>query len=215
MENLFAPESPEINKPRLTKPMLVALALVATISLSTFISKPPKLPALPTIQSLYELISERSPGERTTARSTKPKRGKARAEKPAKPRQRALGKINRPPLTAVVPEPLLELLTQPRSVFSEPIVTQEPLDVVALLPQVALSGGVVGGASSSGGGGGVVGGGSGPGGDGAGGNSDQPGAVTPPVSPVPEPSTWAMMIIGFGLCAAALRRRSVAMLSSA
>lgn len=33
-----------------------------------------------------------------------------------------------------------------------------------------------------------------------------PGTETP-VAPVPEPATWAMMLIGFGLCAAAMRRR--------
>ncbi len=31
--------------------------------------------------------------------------------------------------------------------------------------------------------------------------------VAPPVAPVPEPSTWALMITGFGLAGAALRRR--------
>ncbi len=30
---------------------------------------------------------------------------------------------------------------------------------------------------------------------------------TPPISAVPEPSTWAMMIVGFGLAGAAMRRR--------
>ena len=33
------------------------------------------------------------------------------------------------------------------------------------------------------------------------------GAVTPPPSGVPEPATWAMMMIGFGAMGAALRRR--------
>jgi hypothetical protein len=31
----------------------------------------------------------------------------------------------------------------------------------------------------------------------------------PPVAPVPEPATWALMILGFGLAGAALRRRAV------
>ncbi|MEG8040834.1 PEPxxWA-CTERM sorting domain-containing protein [Sphingomonas sp. LR60] len=32
--------------------------------------------------------------------------------------------------------------------------------------------------------------------------------VTPPAGPVPEPATWAMMILGFGLVGAAMRKRA-------
>jgi hypothetical protein len=32
---------------------------------------------------------------------------------------------------------------------------------------------------------------------------------TPVPGPVPEPATWAMMVIGFGAVGAAMRRRSV------
>lgn len=36
---------------------------------------------------------------------------------------------------------------------------------------------------------------------------DPPPGTEPPVAAVPEPATWATMLIGFGLCAAAMRRR--------
>lgn len=38
-----------------------------------------------------------------------------------------------------------------------------------------------------------------------------PATLTPPVSAVPEPATWAMMITGFGLAGTALRRRNRAL----
>ncbi|MEH3103119.1 MAG: PEPxxWA-CTERM sorting domain-containing protein [Sphingomonas phyllosphaerae] len=34
--------------------------------------------------------------------------------------------------------------------------------------------------------------------------------TTPPAGPVPEPATWAMMILGFGLVGAAMRKRASA-----
>ncbi|MBS0479307.1 MAG: PEP-CTERM sorting domain-containing protein [Proteobacteria bacterium] len=36
------------------------------------------------------------------------------------------------------------------------------------------------------------------------------GAVTPPAGGVPEPATWAMMIMGFGLMGGAIRRQRAA-----
>lgn len=36
--------------------------------------------------------------------------------------------------------------------------------------------------------------------------------TTPPTDAVPEPATWAMMILGFGLVGAAIRRRKTAMI---
>ena len=41
-------------------------------------------------------------------------------------------------------------------------------------------------------------------------NTGKPPVVTPPGGAVPEPATWAMMIAGFGIAGAALRRRKVA-----
>nr|WP_277600667.1 PEPxxWA-CTERM sorting domain-containing protein [Altericroceibacterium xinjiangense] len=34
------------------------------------------------------------------------------------------------------------------------------------------------------------------------------GQVSSPVTTIPEPQTWAMMILGMGMCGAALRRRN-------
>jgi len=38
--------------------------------------------------------------------------------------------------------------------------------------------------------------------------ANNPGAAPPPSGGVPEPASWALMIAGFGLAGAALRRRS-------
>lgn len=43
-----------------------------------------------------------------------------------------------------------------------------------------------------------------------GGNPPPPGGNPPPVLSVPEPGTWLMMIVGFGLIGAALRRKPLA-----
>jgi hypothetical protein len=227
VENPNAIESPVNGRPRLKKLSLVALALATTFGLSAVLSAPIKLAGFPAVQSVYELLGARSPGERTSAELTKAKRQKqapragARA---AKPSQRALGKINSPAL-AVGPEPLADSLSEPQSIFSEPLTLQEPLELVGLFPEIDLPGGALGGPAGSSGPGGVIGGGgsgggSGSGGDGGGEAAEQPGevnppvaAINPPVSAVPEPATWTMMILGFGLCAAALRRRSAALAS--
>lgn len=176
---------------------------------------PRTLASSATVQSLYELIGERSPGERTSAQLTKLKRQKPASHasaRAAKPSQRALGKINRPAVDAD-PEPVLDPLAESQSIFSEPLVLEEPVGLAGLLPAVDLPGGVAEGLAStpgvggSSGGGGVIGGASGSGGTGGGGSVDD-GTLSPPIAAVPEPATWAMMILGFGLCAAALRRRA-------
>lgn len=68
----------------------------------------------------------------------------------------------------------------------------------------APAGGVIPGPIPGGGGGGVFFPPSGGGGGGGGGVVPQP----PAIVPVPEPTTWAMMILGFGMIGAMLRRRA-------
>ena len=151
----------------------------------------------------------RSPGERTDAELFKGK-GKGDGEldfaMPEEPAQRALGKIIDPLDEDFVEEPLgkdlanTPILTLPE--FAEDVgnpgggnPTPDPF-LVGL-----LTGGGGGGDGSGGGGGGGSGGGGG--GGGGGGNPPPP----PPISAVPEPDSWAMMILGMGLAGAALRRR--------
>ncbi|MEN2785576.1 PEPxxWA-CTERM sorting domain-containing protein [Sphingomonas qilianensis] len=64
-------------------------------------------------------------------------------------------------------------------------------------------GGGPGGGGAGGGGGGTGGGGGGTGGGGGGGG----GGGAPPVSAVPEPSSWLLMVLSFGAVGVALRRR--------
>lgn len=68
-------------------------------------------------------------------------------------------------------------------------------------------GGGGGGPVGGGGGGGTVGGGGGGGGPVGEGGGGFGGGGGPPVAAVPEPATWLMMIIAFGLCGSMLRRQ--------
>jgi hypothetical protein len=70
-----------------------------------------------------------------------------------------------------------------------------------------------GGGGPGGGGGGPGGGGGGPGGGGGGPPPPPPPPPPPtptPFSAVPEPGTWAMMLLGFGMIGLTLRRRRAA-----
>jgi hypothetical protein len=95
----------------------------------------------------------------------------------------------------------------PQSTFAEVV----PDDSVGAAPFVggsAAPGVVIGGIGPGVGGGGGGGGGGGPGGGNPGGGGDGGTVVPPPpVIAVPEPSTWMMMLIGFGLLGAGLRLR--------
>lgn len=166
--------------------------------------------ALRPIQSVLAMLNARSPGERAS--------GELVSSKPlanAGPSQRALGKIFAPPTDRALGKIFgPEGIGGPPSVgdFAPPFL---PDTLAALPPQPLASTGPFGaapagpfgaapfgpiGAAPVGGGGGVgpiVGGGPGTGGGGA----------NLPVPAVPEPSTWLMMIIAFGLCGYMLRRQ--------
>lgn len=146
----------------------------------------------------------RSPGERSETDLLKGKANKEpslaerllgrRVNGGGEPEQRALGKI---------------FDTTPEASLGELADVPGPIDLAAPPPSDLLPLGSVGGT---------------PGGVGAPGTPGGFGAILPPptsttpgepalpatetpVAPVPEPATWAMMLIGFGLCAAAMRRR--------
>lgn len=146
----------------------------------------------------------RSPGERSETDLLKGKANKGpslterllgrRANGGGEPEQRALGKIFDTP-----PEASLGELTE----------TPGPIALAAppssdLLPLGSVGGppGGVGTPGTPGGIGTVL----------PPPTSTTPGDPVPPgtdtpVAPVPEPATWAMMLTGFGFCAAAMRRR--------
>jgi hypothetical protein len=136
-------------------------------------------------QSLFALLSARSPGDRTTAQLSDTKAARKVAVTP--PRQRALPKVR--PAKAL--DEYGELLLMPE----EPFIPE-----LAALPTIPYDFGSPGGGSSTtpgGGGGGCCGGG------GGGGDDTIPGDVPA----VPEPATWAMLLIGVFGCGSMLRRR--------
>lgn len=165
---------------------------------------------------------ERSPGERSATDILKGKflKGKSLLDRLAggsgenddEPQQRALGKIFDTP----VDEALGQLTDEPLGplAFGDPPGGVVPVSEIAGLPRTASSGGTAGG--FPGGISSIV----PPGTPGAGPTDpDVPGAVDPdpevippaptqpPVAAVPEPESWALMLLGFALCGAALRRR--------
>jgi hypothetical protein len=167
------------------------------------------------------MIVERSPGERSSAALVMSKK-KVRASSTVErqlPEQRALGKVFSPE-QAAFPGAI--------STAAIPGLTSEPITIaLGELPEMAnpyiadlLGAGAppsfgaipstapgIGGSFGSGGGGGN-----------GGGGSSLPELAAPPtampivdippsVSAVPEPQTWAMMLLGMATCAAAMRRR--------
>jgi len=132
------------------------------------------------------------------------------------PSQRALGKIFDPEPSgiAALQEGPIELLTGPLDALGAPgsfgPVTGSPSPfppgggsgpggLVGAPPSIAAGGGGIGGGSGGGigGDGGIGGGGGGNGGG---------GMPPPPVAGVPEPDTWALMLIGFFAAGFAMRR---------
>ena len=150
-------------------------------------------------RKLSDLLNRRSPGERvkgvlvkTKTKAAAPRRlVRQRALGKRAPRQRALGKIVVPP--EVFPPTEFALNTAPLELT--PYESLGPYDFgtgVGPSPLVAAQGpgGVL-----------IV-----PPGD-VGGGVTTPPTPAPPVAAIPEPSTWAMMLAGFGFIGFALRRR--------
>lgn len=165
-------------------------------------------------QDVLADLEERSPGARLVGIATKAIKAtkRAAARQPGEaPEQQALGKTFDPP----VEDPL-----------GLPWTDAPPLADNAAMPETPAPGGgfgfipggsggapggffVPGGGSSSSSGGGSSGGGtSGGGSSGGSSGGGSSGGTPPPVAAVPEPATWAMMILGFGAIGGAMRRRS-------
>lgn len=175
-------------------------------------------------ESVTALIGGRSPGKRSDAKLTKTKRALLRAPNP---RSMVLARTTRKPLMIIpnglgAPMKKIASASSPESAVLPPIIGSP--EVIEALPMPAgppASSEVIGGftAPAAGmGGGGVV----APPGVGGGAVLPVAGSVVPPVgggvrtdvvtppalvSAVPEPETWATMIIGFGAIGWSLRRR--------
>lgn len=151
-------------------------------------------------ENILGLLEGRSPGERTFALLTKKSPGTPgnRGESPPADVERGLGKVfppqpESPELAFLIPPELLLPGPMSEPEFSGPI---EPLDEITV-PAGAGSFAPPGGIFLPPGGGFVS-------------APPEEGGNPPPQSTapaVPEPSTWAMMLIGFGLCAAAMRSK--------
>lgn len=144
-------------------------------------------------KSLFALLSARSPGERATAQlaDTKPARGsKTVALTP--PRQRALPKVQPAKPSDDFGDLLLGMpddVLVPEFAFLPPITTLELAPTGGGTPS---AGGTIPTGCCGGGGGG------------GGGDDDPPPGDVPAV---PEPGTWAMLMLGLFGCGSMLRRR--------
>jgi hypothetical protein len=143
-------------------------------------------------KSLADLLNARSPGERTEAQLTKTKH----ARPLAKPRMRAAQHRQAPKEQTVELAKLL--ISKPL-----PVGLERPLPLTLVSPPPSLAMVVTGG---GGGGGGVLPptGGGGP----VTFPTTQPREVITAPSAVPEPGTWATMLLGFGIIAWQVRRRA-------
>jgi hypothetical protein len=145
-------------------------------------------------EDLADLLNQRSPGERTHDQLTK----HARAATTAEPQRKHTHPAAHPPGIDVPSTTALIDLLQPQPVPVE----SGAADLPPALAGTPTLGAILGSTpaftppGTGGGGGGSA---SFP--------SSEPREVIPPVSAVPEPGTWAMMLMGFGLISWRIRRR--------
>ncbi len=169
--------------------VLVILA-AAPLSISALMGWDTSLPGLETAKSFLALMDDRSPGDRTAAELTKTKTVQV-----SQPEQRALGKITNPPefeQALAPPPPNLGELPP----FAAALTNLGPLMTIPAAPPPG--GGIITTADTPPGGGGGT---PPPGGD----TPENPPPNPPPA--VPEPGTWATMLLGFGLTGWLMRRR--------
>src|SRR5918993_3953201 len=182
--------------------------IAAPLSVASYLDVETSLPGIAAAKSFMAMMSERSPGDRTKAELT---RAKHRA---AAPKQRALGKITPPP----PPKEFVEAIAPPPPKISEGVpLAAAPTTLGPLLIAPSTPGGIVIPPSAP-----TPGGTGGPSPPGVGEPTppgvEEPTPTTqppppgddepPPMPPVvPEPETWATMLLGFGLTGLMIRRR--------
>ena len=184
-------------------------AVAAPLSVASYLGVESKIPGIEAAKSFMAMISERSPGDRTKAELTRTKNRAAAA-----PKQRALGKITPPPH----PKEFVEAIAPPPPKITEGVpLAAAPTTLGPLLIAPSTPGGIVIPPSAP-----TPGGTGGPSPPGVGEPTppgvEEPTPTTqppppgddepPPMPPVvPEPGTWATMLLGFGLTGLMIRRR--------
>jgi len=165
----------------------LAALIAVPLSIAAFMGVDSSFPGIDAAKSFMALLDDRSPGDRTAAELTKTKK-KA-------PEERALGKITKPEpppefVEAIAPVPPPTLAEVPP--FPVALAGLGPLVEIPPLPPGG--GGFITTTDTGGGG--------------AGGtdNPEKP-PENPPPPVVPEPATWATMLLGFGLTGWLMRRR--------
>lgn len=159
------------------------------------------LPGVQTAERLMAMLDARSPGEREAGALTQSKRRLASA-----PRVGTPGKPSTPPL-----EQLAQVIVPPPP--ASPVEVVPPIlppPASGIVEPPAVLAGAPGGFGSGGFGPGIVVGGVGapPAGGGSppGGGTPPTTEVPPVTSAVPEPGTWAMMLLGFAMIGSAMPR---------
>lgn len=193
--------------PRGAKIGIAAIALAAIpLAIGTFIPSRDGKGSLTSsivngtpLAGMLTMLDQRSPGERTKGELADSKAHKVPA---LVPHQRALAKVRAPELPETFTKPLFAAdkpLSQIAEVKLPPLIEQSPLPDVVPPPierPIPLPPLVLGPPP-------IV---SGPGPDVP--PPSIPVPEVPPVTPaVPEPDTWALMLLGFGATGIALRRR--------
>lgn len=149
------------------------------------------------VDRLMSLLDARSPGERATGELALTKQKVVKTANFVKPSERALGKIVHPKPSATAE--FIRAIAPPAPDVSL-LAVVPPMTLADVIPPVTsappLNGGV--GIPT------VIGSSSGP-------SSPTPLGLTPPIPTpapaVPEPATWLMMILGFGMIGRSLRKR--------
>lgn len=174
----------------------VAIVLAAPLSIAAYMGVESSLPGFAAAKSFLAMMADRSPGDRTKGELIKTKERKAPA-----PEQRALGKISKPE----PPKEFLDAIAPPGPKLDQPAQFAPVLTGLGplLVPPPPGGGGgiVVPPQAPPGGGGGVTPPEAPP--------PETPPPETPPEHPpaVPEPGTWATLLLGFGLTGWMIRRR--------
>ena len=166
----------------------LALALSAAVGVAGLTGTDLADAAATRARSIMDLMDQRSPGARTTAELTKTK-----ARHVVLPEREAAAPENLAHILAPVPA-ILPIDLGPPAIPELTLLTA-PLPPLFFAPPPGGGGGGVGACCGGGGGGG------------GGGGTDSPPEIPNVPPPVPEPSTWMTMLLGFGVMGWLLRRQ--------